>query len=109
MFGDLIQHLHRPDVAAAALALLPDPELARRVEAAAEAAGLDTPDYVAALVCGFMDHADDDRWLQIVGVMGKSPDPGLAALEAILRQAVEHAAAQHAPPTGVPPTGGRRP
>ena len=100
MFGDLIAHLHRPEVAVAALGSLPDPTLASRVEAAAEAAGLETPDYVAALVRGFMDHADDDRWLQIVGIMGKAVDPGLAALEAILRQAVEHDAAHHAPVTG---------
>ncbi|MBC7135165.1 MAG: hypothetical protein H5U25_05945, partial [Oceanibaculum nanhaiense] len=38
---------------------------------------------------GFMDHADDDRWLQIVGIMGRSDEPGLAALEAILRQGLE--------------------
>lgn len=89
MFGDLIAHLHRPEVAAAALDSLPDPDLVSRVEAAAEAAGLETPDFVAALVRGFMDHADDDRWLQMVGVMGRSEEPGLAALEAILRQGVE--------------------
>ena len=89
MFGDLIAHLHRPEVAAAALESLPDPDLASRVEAAAEAAGLETPDFVAALVRGFMDHADDDRWLQIVGIMGRSEEHGLAALEAILRQGLE--------------------
>lgn len=97
MFGDLIAHLHRPEVAAAALDSLPDPDLVSRVEAAAEAAGLETPDFVAALVRGFMDHADDDRWLQMVGVMGRSEEPGLAALEAILRQGVESPSSPVAP------------
>lgn len=95
MLGDLIQHLHRPEVAAAALESLPDPALAGRVTAAAEAAGLDTQDYVAALVRGFLDHADDDRWVQLVGIMGKARDPGLAALEAIFRLALDHEKGDH--------------
>ena len=40
---------------------------------------------MAGIVKSFLDQADDDAWLQLVGIMGRSEDPGLAALGAILR------------------------
>ncbi len=36
----------------------------------------------------FMERADDDAWVQLVGVMGRSEMPGLAVLATILKRAV---------------------
>jgi len=36
-------------------------------------------------VRAFVEQADDDLWFQLLTVMRKSDDPGLAAVQAILR------------------------
>ena len=43
--------------------------------------------YVAATVRHLLDHGSEEIWLDLVGKMANSPQPGAAALEAILLRA----------------------
>jgi hypothetical protein len=43
---------------------------------------------MASTVHGFLDTASDDHWLQLVGIMNRARDPGLAAIRAILDKAL---------------------
>jgi hypothetical protein len=84
MLGDLIANLDRPGVAAAVLKTL-DPTLAARIEQRAAAASMAVTDFTAGAVREFVDRADDELWLQLLTVMRKAEDPGLAAIQTILR------------------------
>jgi hypothetical protein len=88
MLGQLIASLDDPEVALGLLAALEAPALSERVAAAADAAGRPVPDIVASTVRGFLDAASDDHWLQLVGIMSRARDPGLAAIRAILDKAL---------------------
>lgn len=85
MFGELIAQLDRPEIAAEALAVLQDNELESTIRRYAAANDIAVADCMAGIVKSFLDQANDDAWLQLVGIMGRSEDPGLAALGAILR------------------------
>jgi hypothetical protein len=41
-------------------------------------------DFAASAVRDFVDRADDEHWAQLVTIMRKAGDPGLAAIQAIL-------------------------
>lgn len=84
MLGDLIANLHRPGVAAAVLTTL-DPALVARVEKRAAAEAMTPADFVTGAVRDFVERADDDLWFQLLTVMRKAEDPGLAAIGAILQ------------------------
>jgi hypothetical protein len=83
MLGDLIANLNRPDVAAAVLTTL-DPVVVARIERRAAAAATAVADFAAAAVRDFMECADDELWLQLLTIMHKAENPGLAAIQAIL-------------------------
>lgn len=85
MFGDLIAQLDRSEIAAKTLAALRDEELESTIRHYATTNDIAVADCVAGMVKSFLDQADDDAWLQLMGVMGRAEDPGLAALGAILR------------------------
>lgn len=40
--------------------------------------------FAAGAVRDLVDRADDDQWAQLVTIMRKAEDPGLAAIQAIL-------------------------
>ena len=42
---------------------------------------------VASAVRSFLDTASDDLWTQLIGIMNRAEDPGLAAMRAILTKA----------------------
>ena len=83
MLGDLIANLDRPDVTAAVLATM-DPIVATRFEQRSAAAAMVAADFAAGAVRDFVDRADDEHWAQLVTIMRKAEDPGLAAIQAIL-------------------------
>jgi len=93
MLGDLIAKLDRPGVAAAVLATL-DPVIAGQIEKRAAAEAMPVADFVAGAVRDFVERADDDLWFQLITVMRKAEDPGIAAIHAILQWVVgkNHAA-----------------
>ena len=45
-------------------------------------------DFVAGAVREFLESADDDLWFQLLTIVRKSDDPGLAAVQTILKWVV---------------------
>jgi hypothetical protein len=88
MLGQLIDSLDDPELALGLVAALEAPSLSVRLAAAAGAAGRPAADVVASTVRGFLDSASDDHWLQLLGIMSRARDPGLAAVRAILDKAL---------------------
>jgi hypothetical protein len=87
MLGDLIAALERPEVVADVLSTL-DPELAAKVAERSARASMSLGDFAAGAVRAFLDEADDDLWFQLLTVIRKSEDPGLSAVQTILRWVV---------------------
>ena len=83
MLGDLIANLDRPDVTAAVLTTL-DPIVATRIEQRAAAAAMAVADFAARTVRDFVEQADDERWFQLLTIIRKAENPGVAAIQAIL-------------------------
>ena len=81
--GDLIAHLDRPDVAAGVLTTL-DPRIRGRIEERAAAASMAVEDSAAGAVREFIECGDDELWFQLLTIIRKSDDPGLAAVQTIL-------------------------
>lgn len=87
MLGDLIAALERPEVIADVLSSL-RPDLAAKVAERAAQASMSVGDFSAGAVRAFLDEADDDLWFQLLTVIRKSEDPGLSAVQTILRWVV---------------------
>jgi hypothetical protein len=88
MLGDLIAGLDRPDVIEAVLTTL-SPVIRERLEARAAEASMTVADFAAGAVREFVEYADDELWFQMLSVMRKTDDPGIAAVQTILRWVVE--------------------
>jgi hypothetical protein len=84
MLGDLIANLDRPGVAAAVLTTL-DPAVAAQIERRATAEAMAVADFAAGAVRNFVERADDELWFQLLTVMRKAENPGIAAIQSILR------------------------
>lgn len=93
MLGQLIASLDEPEVSGRLLSALGAPALQGRLDAAAAAEGRAPAEMVASAVRRFLDTASEDEWVQLIGIMGRAADPGLAAMRAILERAL--------PPAGV--------
>jgi hypothetical protein len=83
MLGDVIANLDRPNIAAAVLTTL-DPIVATRIERRAAAAAMSVADFAAGAVRDLVERADDEHWFQLLTIMRKAENPGLAAIQAIL-------------------------
>lgn len=88
MLGRLIDSLDDPKVALGLVEALGDPALSERLTAAAQAANRPAAEIMSSTVRGFLDTASDDHYVQLVGIMSRAEDPGLAALRAILVSAL---------------------
>ena len=88
MLGDLIAQLDRPAVVEAVLARMSEPTRQTLAQRAAEV-GMRLEDFAAGAVREFVERADDDLWFQLLTVMRKADDPGLAAVQTILRWVIE--------------------
>lgn len=98
MLGRLIDDLGNTETMLGLVAALDAPDLLARIGRAAEAAGESPSEFLAARVRAFLDRSSDDVWVQLIGIMNRAEDPGLAAmraiLEAILPARVEAAVAE---------------
>jgi len=83
VLGELIAQLDRPDVANSVMTTL-NIDVARQIEHRAMAASMTVADFVAGAVREFAESADDDLWFQLLTIVRKSDDPGLAAVQTIL-------------------------
>ena len=62
-----------------------DPALFAQLREAAETTGVAVQAFVRAAARAFVDHADDERWTQLISAAQNAGDPALAALSAILK------------------------
>jgi hypothetical protein len=83
MLGDLIAQLDEPQISAALLTKLP-PELVMQIEERAAAVSMTSADFAAGAVRAFMEEGDDELWFQLLTIIRKSDDPGIAAVQTIL-------------------------
>lgn len=88
MLGDLIAGLDRPDVVESVLATLAPP-IRQRLEARAAAASMSVPEFAAGAVREFIERADDDLWFQMLTLIRQAEEPGLVAVQTILRWVTE--------------------
>ncbi|MGO4558159.1 hypothetical protein [Mesorhizobium sp. 2RAF21] len=72
----------------AIVAAIDEPALSARLTAVADDSGCSPADIVGSAVRNFVDTAPDDLWTQLIGIMNRAQDPGLAAMRAILEKAL---------------------
>jgi hypothetical protein len=88
LLGDILSSLDDEAMAMQALVGLNDLVLLTRVEAAASAEGLTAGGFAARAVDRFSSQASDEDWVSLIGVMGRTTDPGQACLRNILHFAL---------------------
>jgi hypothetical protein len=93
MLGDLLELIDQPGAVEAALVEAGDLALLAVLADAAAALDLSTGAFAALAVRRFVERAEDEEWLELVGAIGRAADPGLAALRAIMRRAAADARA----------------
>ena len=87
MLGTILGALTDPARAEELLAAIGDAAMLARVREAAAASGIAPGAYAAATVRHLIEHGSEEIWLGLVGRMANSPQPGAAALEAMLAHA----------------------
>ncbi|HTN62734.1 MAG TPA: hypothetical protein VL147_14495 [Devosia sp.] len=84
----MIAQLDQPAIVANVLDTLA-PEIREQLEWRALRAAMTVPDFAAGAVREFVERADDDLWFQLLTLMRKSDEPGLVAVQTILRWVTE--------------------
>lgn len=87
MLGHILAGLTDAAAAEDMLTAVGNPAVLARAKRAAAAAGVGVGTLVAAKLRHVLDHAGEEIWLDLVGRMSGSPQPGIAALEAMLGHA----------------------
>jgi hypothetical protein len=87
MLGNILGGLTNAAAAEECLAAIADEALLERVRIAADENDVTPGTYVAATVRHLLEHGSEEIWLDLVGKMANSPQPGAAALQAILSRA----------------------
>lgn len=96
LLGDVIARLDDEAAAMEALVGLGDLALLARVEAAAAAEDLTLGEFAAQAVQVFSAQAADDDWVSLIGVMGRTQDPGQVCLRKMVEFALRPTGASHA-------------
>jgi hypothetical protein len=84
MLGELIDQLDDPETVTAVVATLA-PQVRADLTRRANDLSMSLEAFVAGAVREFVESANDDLWFQLMTVMRSSEDPGLAAVQTILR------------------------
>jgi hypothetical protein len=87
MLGTILGGLTNAAAAEESLAVIGDEALLERVRRAADENDVSPGTYVAANVRNLLDHGDEELWLDLIGKMANSPQPGATALRAVLARA----------------------
>ncbi len=101
MLGNILGGLTNATVAEELLSVIADEALLQRVKTEADKNSVSAGAYVAATVRHLLDHGSEEIWLDLVGRMANSPQPGTAALQAILARAFPAPGSQAARGQGV--------
>lgn len=88
MLGDILKSLTNPAAVEAALLELGNGLVLDRVLIEAQAEGTTAGAFVARAVRHVLDHAGEEVWLDLIGVMARTSEPGGAALGIILAKAL---------------------
>ena len=80
LLGDLIARFEDEAVAAETLVRVGDLGLIAAMTARAAEAGLPLGRYAAWAVRHYADTAPDDEWVQLMGALGRTDDPGATCL-----------------------------
>ncbi|HRY26050.1 MAG: hypothetical protein H6852_07290 [Geminicoccaceae bacterium] len=88
MMGELVGRLTEPGVAEATLIEAGELGLLARLSNAAGMLDADIGDLTSHIVRTWLARADDEAWVQLIGVMNRSAVPGLAALVLMVEQAL---------------------
>jgi hypothetical protein len=84
LLGDLIARFDDEAVAEEAILVLGDLAMLSGLRDQAASNGLSIGAYVAAAARRYAAAASDEEWITLLGVMGKSQDPGAAYLQRAL-------------------------
>lgn len=87
MLGRIVEALTNIATVDEAVAAIATADVWQRIETAAEAESTATGVLVASRVRHLIEHGGEDIWLELLGVMSGSPQPGAAAIERILARA----------------------
>ena len=87
MLGNIVAALTDTTTAEAAIASVCTDLIQMRIQAAAASDGVAVGRCVANRITHVIEHGGDDIWLDLLGVMAGSPQPGAAAVERMLAYA----------------------
>jgi len=89
VLGELLARFSDESAAAEAVLGLSDLRLLSALRAQADAKGLSLGACVAQAVRRYADHAPDEEWITMMGVLGRAEDPGLAFITRALTRATQ--------------------
>jgi hypothetical protein len=87
VLGEHLDRLTHAESAEATLALVGDPPMHDRIRQAATAEGVPVGALVAHRVRHLIDHGTEEFWLDLIGSMAATPEPGPAAIRRVLAHA----------------------
>lgn len=87
MLGQILQGLTDATTAEAMLGAVAKSSMRERIEQEAAAANVATGALIASKLRHLLDHGGEELWLDLLGGMANTPDPGSAAVDRILARA----------------------
>lgn len=84
MLGEILGGLTNATMAEDVVTAVARPEILQRIRAAADTGGTPVGALVASKVRHIVEHGAEDVWLDLLGVMSGSSQPGAAAVERML-------------------------
>ncbi len=84
MLGEILGGLTNATTAESVIAAVAKPEMLQRIRMAADAGGTPVGALVASRIRHLVEHGGEDIWLDLIGVMSGSPQPGTAAIERMI-------------------------
>jgi len=87
MLGQILQGLSDATQAEAMLGAVASPPMRERIERAATVAGVSVGTLIASKLRHLLDHGGEELWLDLLGAMANTPDPGSVAVDRILAHA----------------------
>jgi hypothetical protein len=87
LLGDLISQFDDETVAAETVLRVGDLALIAAMRRNADALGMTLGAYASQAVRHYMDSAPDEEWTTLIGLMGRSDDPGTVCLKRAFAQA----------------------